>query len=38
MDRHPTRRDVDWDAVASLLFEGYRQVAPKRALATLDGA
>jgi hypothetical protein len=25
-------RDVDWDTVASLLEEGYRQVAPKRAL------
>lgn len=29
-------RDVDWDVVASLLEEGYRQVAPKRALAALD--
>ncbi len=29
--------DVDWDAVASLLEEGYRQVAPRRALKRLDG-
>lgn len=30
-------RDVDWELVASLLEGGYRQVAPKRALAQLDG-
>jgi hypothetical protein len=29
-------RDVDWDTVASLLEEGYRLVAPRRALAQLD--
>lgn len=29
--------DVDWDVVASLLEEGYRAVAPKRALKELDG-
>jgi len=29
-------RDVDWDQVASMLEEGYRLVAPKRALAKLD--
>ena len=28
-------RDVDWDTVASLLEEGYRQVAPKRVLKQL---
>jgi hypothetical protein len=28
-------REVDWDMVAGLLEEGYRQVAPKRALARL---
>jgi hypothetical protein len=30
-------RGIDWDTVASLLLEGYRQVAPKRALKQLDG-
>lgn len=30
---HP---DVDWDAVEALLEEGYRMVAPKRALKQLD--
>ncbi len=30
-------RDIDWDAVAGLLEEGYRTVAPKRALKVLDG-
>jgi hypothetical protein len=30
-------REVDWGVVASLLEEGYRQVAPKRALKKLDG-
>ena len=29
-------RDVDWDHVASVLEEGYRLVAPKRALDRLD--
>lgn len=29
-------RDVDWDTVAGLLLEGYRQVAPRRALERLD--
>ena len=29
---------VDWGMVAGLLEEGYRQVAPKRALAELDAA
>lgn len=33
LDRRP-----DWSAVAALLEEGYRQVAPKRALRALDGA
>ena len=28
--------DVDWEQVRSLLVEGYRTVAPKRALAILD--
>jgi hypothetical protein len=28
-------RDVDWDVVAGLLEQGYRAVAPKRALALL---
>ena len=28
--------EVDWDVVAGLLEEGYRMVAPKRALAKLD--
>ena len=28
-------RDVDWDVVAGLLLEGYRSVAPKRALRQL---
>ncbi|MGH0030749.1 MAG: MmcQ/YjbR family DNA-binding protein [Myxococcota bacterium] len=31
LDRRP-----DWDAVESLLLEGYRMVAPKRALKQLD--
>jgi hypothetical protein len=30
-------RDIDWDIVEGLLKEGYRAVAPKRALAILDG-
>jgi len=30
-------RDVDWSTVAGLLEEGYRMVAPKRALKRLDG-
>ena len=30
-------RDVDWETVAELLEDGYRLVAPKRALAKLDG-
>jgi hypothetical protein len=29
---------VDWTAVRVLLLEGYRMVAPKRALARLDGS
>lgn len=29
-------RDVDWDTVAGLLEQGYRSVAPKRALKLLD--
>jgi len=28
---------VDWDVVAGLLEDGYRSVAPKRALKALDG-
>ena len=28
---------VDWDEVAGLIEEGYRMVAPKRALKILDG-
>lgn len=28
--------EVDWDEVRSLLLQGYRMVAPKRALAQLD--
>jgi hypothetical protein len=28
--------DVDWAAVAGLLEEGYRTVAPKRAIKKLD--
>ena len=31
-------RDVDWDLVEGLLLDGYRAVAPKRALTLLDGA
>jgi hypothetical protein len=31
-------RGVDWSAVERLLEEGYRMVAPRRALAKLDGA
>ena len=30
-------RDVDWEMVADVLEEGYRMVAPRRALAELDG-
>lgn len=30
-------RKIDWGAVAGLLEEGYRSVAPKRALKVLDG-
>ncbi len=30
-------RDVDWETVGELLEDGYRLVAPKRALAKLDG-
>jgi hypothetical protein len=29
-------RDVDWDIVAGVLMQGYRSVAPKRALKLLD--
>ena len=29
-------RKVDWNAVAEVLEQGYRSVAPKRALARLD--
>jgi hypothetical protein len=29
-------RDVDWGLVAGLLEQGYRSVAPRRALAVLD--
>ena len=31
-------RDPSWDAIAELLRDGYRRVAPKRLLAALDGA
>ncbi|MEM9175516.1 MAG: MmcQ/YjbR family DNA-binding protein [Myxococcota bacterium] len=30
-------RDVDWGVVAGLLEDGYRAVAPRRAIARLDG-
>jgi hypothetical protein len=30
--------DVDWDELATILERAYRQVAPKRLLAQLDGA
>lgn len=30
--------EVDWDMVRDLLVEGYRLVAPKRAIAALDAA
>jgi len=30
-------RDVDWEMVAGVLKEGYRLVAPKRAIKLLDG-
>jgi hypothetical protein len=30
--------DVEWDIVAGLLEDGYRKVAPRRALAKLDDA
>ena len=29
-------RDPEWEAVEQLLEEGYRMVAPKRAIAALD--
>ena len=29
-------RDVDWEIVAGVLMQGYRSVAPKRALKLLD--
>ena len=29
-------RDAEWDVIAGLLEDGYRSVAPKRAIATLD--
>ena len=29
-------RDADWDMIADLLEEGYRMVAPKRAIKLLD--
>ena len=28
--------DVDWEELASIITDGYRQVAPKRLLAQLD--
>ena len=28
--------DVDWDEIRSLLLQGYKTVAPKRAIAQLD--
>ena len=31
-------RNVDWGIVESVLEEGYRMVAPRRAVAQLDGA
>ncbi len=31
-------RDIDWDLVEGLLLDGYRAVAPKRALKILDDA
>ncbi len=31
-------RDIDWDLVEGLLLDGYRAVAPKRALKLLDDA
>ncbi len=31
-------RKVDWKVVASLLEEGYRSVAPRRAIAALDAS
>ncbi|HEX8805116.1 MAG TPA: MmcQ/YjbR family DNA-binding protein [Acidimicrobiales bacterium] len=30
--------DVDWDEIAGILRESYRQVAPKTLIALLDGA
>jgi len=30
-------REVDWKMIAGLLEDGYRSVAPKRALVALDG-
>ena len=30
-------RDVDWGLVEGVLLQGYRQVAPRRALKKLDG-
>jgi hypothetical protein len=35
LDRRPTK--ADWATVAALLEQGYRSVAPKRAIAQLDG-
>jgi hypothetical protein len=29
--------DVDWDEVAAIIEDAYRQVAPKRLLVELDG-
>lgn len=31
------RRDSDWKEIEALLLDGYRLVAPKRALSALDG-
>lgn len=31
-------RDVDWDIVEEILEDAYRMVAPRRALALLDGS
>ena len=32
------RNDIDWDVIAGLLEDGYRAVAPKRAVKILDEA
>ena len=30
-------RDLDWDGIAGMIRDAYRQIAPKRLVAQLDG-